>query len=66
MKEKDSDEADHMKHILASIKLIRATKKHSGTIVCPACEKTLYYTVAPSNGHIHAKCETDNCISYMM
>lgn len=37
----------------------------SGTMPCPLCQKTIRYSVAPSNGHLRAKCETDNCVSAM-
>ena len=39
----------------------------SGTIDCPACgaEKSLRYSRAGVNGHIHAGCRTDGCVSWM-
>lgn len=38
----------------------------SGTIPCPCCEAgTLRYSVAGSNGHIHAHCSTDGCAGWM-
>lgn len=33
---------------------------------CPTgCGGHLYYRVASINGHMHAKCETPNCVSWM-
>jgi hypothetical protein len=33
---------------------------------CPLdCGGRLYYRVASVNGHMHAKCETDGCVSWM-
>jgi hypothetical protein len=33
---------------------------------CPTgCGGRLYYRVASINGHMHAKCETPNCVSWM-
>lgn len=33
---------------------------------CPTgCGGHLYYRVASVNGHMHAKCETSNCVSWM-
>jgi len=36
------------------------------TIECPICkEGTIHYSIASVNGHIHAKCTTGDCISWM-
>ncbi len=43
-------------------------KGHGGadSLPCPVCEKgRLYYRVAGYNGHMHAKCETEGCVSWM-
>lgn len=39
----------------------------SGIIDCPACsgEKTLRFSRAGYNGHIHAACTTDGCVRWM-
>jgi len=39
----------------------------SGRIDCPACGKPQCLTFSRSgyNGHIHAKCSTDNCVAWM-
>lgn len=39
----------------------------AGTIDCPVCkgEKTLAYSRAGYNGHIHAGCKTADCVSWM-
>ena len=36
-----------------------------GAIECPVCHGTLLYSRAGYNGHIHAQCETPNCVSWM-
>lgn len=36
-----------------------------GTIPCPVCQKNLFYSRAASNGHVHARCETPDCICFM-
>ena len=37
-----------------------------GEVKCPACpDGTLRYTVAGVNGHMHAKCTTEDCASWM-
>ncbi|HKS74291.1 MAG TPA: hypothetical protein VJQ82_13905 [Terriglobales bacterium] len=37
-----------------------------GEIPCPCCEGgRLRYSVASYNGHMHASCSTNNCVSWM-
>ena len=43
-------------------------KGHGGadSLPCPVCTTgRLYYRVAGYNGHMHAKCETEGCVSWM-
>lgn len=40
-------------------------KLTSGEMPCPLCKKTLRFSIAPSNGHMAAKCETEGCIHAM-
>lgn len=38
----------------------------SGKMLCPICNKgELYYSRASYNGHVHARCSTENCVSWM-
>ncbi len=37
----------------------------SGTIVCPLCRAHLRFSIAASNGHMRAKCESTKCINMM-
>ena len=37
-----------------------------GSVPCPACQGTLSYSVAGSNGHIWGKCSTAGCIRWLM
>lgn len=45
----------------------RGTPAASGCIDCPACEgeKTLRFSRSGYNGHIHAACTTEGCVSWM-
>ncbi len=36
-----------------------------GNVECHACGKNLHWSVSAYNGHIHLKCETDDCVSMM-
>jgi hypothetical protein len=45
-------------------------QKHKGrsfgeVIECPACKGRLHLSIAAYNGHVHAHCETDGCVSWM-
>lgn len=45
-------------------------KKHKGrsfgeVIECPACNGRLHLSIAAVNGHVHAHCETEGCVSWM-
>lgn len=39
----------------------------SGTIACPVCNKpdVLRFSRASYNGHVHAACKTEGCVSWM-
>jgi hypothetical protein len=38
----------------------------AGKIDCPVCNNgKLHYSVSGYNGHIHAKCSTENCVAWM-
>ncbi len=45
----------------------RGTPSNSGTIDCPACNgvKTLRFSRAGYNGHVHAACTTEGCVRWM-
>lgn len=64
--------AESERKMRASIPLIgriKATNKgrsNSGADPCPACEGgTLHWRIARYNGHVHARCSTPGCISFM-
>lgn len=37
----------------------------TGAIECPICSAKLRWSCALSNGHLHAACETDDCVSFI-
>lgn len=43
----------------------KATGAWSGKLDCPQCSKPLRWSVARVNGHIHARCETEECVAWM-
>lgn len=51
---------------IAAIREAAAGKRGvAGEIPCPTCTKPLRYSIASYNGHIHARCETAQCVSFM-
>lgn len=60
-----------MRNFEASLPLIgRVKKTHKGqdwqgVEECPICKGKLHMTHAAYNGHVHGKCETENCLSWM-
>lgn len=45
-------------------------KAHKGksareVVECPACKGRLHLSIAAYNGHVHGKCETEGCVSWM-
>ena len=40
-------------------------KSHAEVVVCPACSGRLHLSIAAYNGHVHGKCETSGCVSWM-
>ncbi len=69
----DSREAAMKRHMSAFRKVHDDAKakgygrNHGGVAetTCPVCSGHLRYAVAAVNGHIHAKCETEGCVSWM-
>lgn len=43
----------------------KATGAWSGTLDCPKCAKPLHWSKAQCNGHVHARCETEECVAWM-
>jgi hypothetical protein len=49
----------------AIVAQVKATGIRAATIPCPACKTgTVHYSQA-SNGHVHARCSTAGCASWM-
>lgn len=45
--------------------LMRGKTGFGDEIPCPVCHAgTMKYFVSSVNGHIHAKCSTDDCVSF--
>jgi hypothetical protein len=34
-------------------------------IACPACKGALHLSISSYNGHVHGRCETPDCVSWM-
>ncbi|MCZ6507728.1 MAG: hypothetical protein O7A04_06750 [Acidobacteria bacterium] len=51
--------------ILEEIRLDHKGEEWSGEVPCPACSTALRLTHAAINGHIHGRCGTPGCISFV-
>jgi hypothetical protein len=63
--QQDTEVPGNLKFILEAYKIIRGKPDLAGIIKCPKCSGQLHYRVAKLNGHVHAKCQTENCLSWM-
>ncbi len=44
----------------------KAGRAGHGIVECPKCKGKLHYNVASLNGHVWGKCETKDCLAWMM
>jgi hypothetical protein len=71
--EADAEEAELNRHLAKTSLVMRAIRKKegerrgvAGELDCPACTTgTVQYSIANCNGHIHARCSTKDCVSFM-
>jgi len=47
------------------VKAQKESGEWAGKVECPKCAKPLHWRMAQSNQHIHARCETEGCVSWM-
>lgn len=40
-------------------------RSHAEVVECPACKGRLHLSISSYNGHVHGKCETAGCVSWM-
>lgn len=40
-------------------------KSAAETVDCPACKGRLHLSITAYNGHVHGRCETEGCVSWM-
>lgn len=52
-------------HDDAKAKGLKRWKGGQSDMVCHVCSGILRYSVAGYNGHMHAQCETEGCVSWM-
>jgi len=56
---------DFLKHMPNARAAMIATNSDGGCMDCPKCGNGLRWTKARCNGHIHARCDTEGCLSWM-
>lgn len=65
MIQRANDEMEKVAPLVARIKKENKNRDVSATDRCPICGKALYWSHARYNGHVHMKCETEDCVSFM-
>lgn len=69
MKKEKREFDEQVGYIIAAMMRIREINGElrgvRGTIECPKCGARLHYTISSYNGHVHGKCETQGCVSWM-
>jgi hypothetical protein len=71
--EQDQRETDAcLARTLAAIKIAgewrvkpKPEQDRRGTVECPICKGKLHLSQSSYNGHVHGKCETSGCVSWM-
>lgn len=59
---------DHLATVMAGIRPWREAHKGqsaSETVECPACKGRLHLSISAYNGHVHGRCGTAGCVSWM-
>ena len=56
---------DFLKWMPIAREAMLATKSDGGCMDCPKCKQGLRWAKDRGNGHIHAKCDTEGCLSWM-
>lgn len=51
--------------VVPEIKRKHKGKSWAGVVECPVCKGRLHVSHAAYNGHVHGKCETAGCVSWM-
>ena len=51
--------------VVAPIRKEYKGRSGRGTITCPCCGGNLHWSISGYNGHMHGRCETEGCISWM-
>ena len=51
--------------IIKRIKLEHKGQNWRGVEACPVCNGKLHMSHAADNGHVHGRCETENCLAWM-
>ncbi len=61
----DKEAESLIRPILSALGIIQTLKPNNGIIECPKCKGKLHYKRYP-NKKVYGKCETIDCLSWMM
>lgn len=71
-KQMQKDEDSAVNRLIAGLKVASAwrvkpkpLKDRREVVKCPVCKGKLHLSQSSYNGHVHGKCETKGCLSWM-
>lgn len=68
IEQKEREFAEHAKNCLtvrdAIVLHVAKSQALQGVIECPICTQPMRYAVASCNGHVHARCSSEGCVSF--
>lgn len=62
---RDASNSQTMKALALVSKAAQESQRYVGEVECPACSGVLRWAKSRTNGHIHGRCDTPECISWM-
>lgn len=68
--ERENKIRESMRRLMVAMPVIsewrnKEPKGKAEVIECPVCNGKLHLSQSAYNGHVHARCETDNCLCFM-
>lgn len=66
------DDKFHINRLIAGLKVAstwrvkpKPLENRREVVKCPICDGKLHLSQSSYNGHVHGKCETEGCLSWM-
>lgn len=70
--EENKQKAESWERMKVALKFVATWRTHpkpavsrGEVVVCPCCQGRLHLSQSSYNGHVHGRCETEGCVSWM-